>query len=100
MEEVRHFTVELKTFIFSKAGVNKFHITERNRHMALFLLINGAVASWVVKMVVKAIDSHWREGFFKKLRVGNGALTLQHHIIQGAIIFTWRSLTMVGEGAL
>ncbi|KAG2685690.1 hypothetical protein I3760_10G137600 [Carya illinoinensis] len=50
--------------------------------MALFLLINGAAASWVVKMVVEAAETRWRENFFKKMRIGNGFLTL--HLLRNA----------------
>ncbi|KAG6680391.1 hypothetical protein I3842_13G039400 [Carya illinoinensis] len=77
MDEVRRFMVESKSFFFSKVGANSFRITEKNRRMVLFILINGATASWVVRMVMEAIDAPLREGFFKKLRMGNGLFTLQ-----------------------
>ncbi|KAG6712711.1 hypothetical protein I3842_05G115900 [Carya illinoinensis] len=83
MADTRFFSVEAKTFIFKKEGNNSFRITERNRRMALFLLISGAAASWVVKMVEEATEYRWRESFFKKLRVGNnGVLTL--HLLRNA----------------
>lgn len=80
MEGGRHFTVESKTFTFSLVGSNSFHITERNQQMVMYLFLNSSLASWVVKMVEEALDSLWPKGFFRKLRVGNGVLTLQHHI--------------------
>ncbi|KAG6716231.1 hypothetical protein I3842_04G038200 [Carya illinoinensis] len=82
MDNVRQFLVESKTFAFSKVGANCFRILEKSRRMAIYLLINGAAASWVVKMVVEATETRWRENFFRKMRVGNGFLML--HLLRNA----------------
>ncbi|XP_041001761.1 transcription factor Pur-alpha 1-like [Juglans microcarpa x Juglans regia] len=79
MEGDGSFMVESKTFIFSKVAGNGFRITERNRKMALFLFINGTSASWVARMVEEALVSRRSDGFFRKLRLGNGVLFLQRH---------------------
>ncbi|KAG6649770.1 hypothetical protein CIPAW_07G233500 [Carya illinoinensis] len=76
MESFRQFKVESKTFVFSKVGFDCFRILEKNRRMALYLLINKAAASWVVKMVEEATVTKWRQNFFRKMRAGNGVLTL------------------------
>jgi hypothetical protein len=77
-DHARSFTFEAKTFCFSaKDGCPLFHLEERRKGFAGYILVSNQCASWLMDTVEEAVLSQAKEEIAKSYREGD-KVTMVH----------------------